>query len=53
MKAKSKNNKINLKVIIYSFIALGCIALSFLVDWIFMAGAVLMIWLNQRELVKG
>jgi len=48
---KSKN-KINTKVIIYSIIALGFIALTFLVDWIFIIGAVVMIWLNQREL-KG
>jgi hypothetical protein len=49
MKSKSKN-KINVKVIIYSLIAIGFIALTFLVDWIFIVGAVVMLWLNQREL---
>ena len=48
---KSKN-KINIKVIIYSIIAIGFIALTFLVDWMFIIGAVIMMWLNQRELMK-
>ena len=43
-------NKINIKVIIYSIIALGFIALTFLVDWIFIIGAVVMLWLSQGEL---
>jgi len=47
-----KQKKINLKVIIYSIIALGFIALTFFVDWIFIIGAVIMIYLNQRELNK-
>ena len=47
---KSKN-KINIKVIIYSIIALGFVALTFLVDWMFIIGAVVMIWLNQKELM--
>ena len=45
-------NKINIKVVIYSIIALGFMALTFLVDWIFIIGAVVMIWLNQRELMR-
>jgi hypothetical protein len=49
---KSKN-KINIKIIIYSIIALGFMALTFLVDWMFIIGAVVMIWLNQRELMKN
>lgn len=44
--------KPNIKVIIYSLIALGFIALMFFVDWIFIIGAVIMIWLNQRELMS-
>jgi len=44
--------KINVKVVIYSIIALGFMALTFLVDWMFIIGAVVMIWLNQRELMR-
>ena len=44
-------NKINIKVIIYSIIALGFLALTFLVDWMFIIGAVVMMFLNQRELM--
>ena len=47
-----KKQKINKKVIIYSAIGLGFIALMFLVDWIFIIGALIMIYLNQRELKK-
>jgi len=43
---------INKKVIIYSLIALGFVALTFLVDWIFIIGALILIYLNQRELMK-
>ena len=44
--------KPNIKVIIYSLIALVFVALTFLVDWMFIIGAVIMIWLNQRELMR-
>ena len=44
--------KINVKVVIYSLIAIGFIVLTFLVDWMFIIGAVVMIWLNQRELMR-
>jgi hypothetical protein len=47
---KRIKKKVNWKVVIYSIIALGFLALTFLVDWIFIAGAVVMIWLNQRKL---
>ena len=47
---KSKK-KINIKVVIYSIIALGFLALTFLVDWMFIIGAVVMMFLNQRELM--
>jgi len=45
-------NKPNPKVIFYSLIALGFLALTFFVDWIFIIGAVVMIFLNQKELKK-
>ena len=44
--------KFNLKVVVYSLIALGFIALTFLVDWIFIVGAVVLIYLNQKEIMK-
>jgi hypothetical protein len=40
------------KVVIYSFIGFGFLALTFFVDWIFIIGAVIMMILNQRELMK-
>ena len=40
------------KVVIYSIIALGFLALTFLVDWIFIIGAVILMYLNQKELFK-
>ena len=42
----------NTKVVIYSIIALGFLALTFLVDWLFIIGAVVLMVLNQRELMK-
>jgi len=45
------NKKVNKKVIAYSLIALGFMALTFLVNWMFIIGAVLMGWLNQKELM--
>lgn len=38
------------KVIIFSIIGLGFLALTFLVDWLFIIGAVAMMFLNQKEL---
>jgi hypothetical protein len=49
---KRKQKKVNIKVIIFSLIALGFLALTFLVDWMFIIGAVILIYLNQRELIK-
>tara|TARA_Y100000310_G_C20163826_1_gene570447 strand:+ start:366 stop:503 length:138 start_codon:yes stop_codon:yes gene_type:complete len=40
----------NKKVVIYSLIGLGCIALMFLVHWAFVIGALIIIWLNKKEL---
>jgi hypothetical protein len=42
----------NIRVVIYSIIALGFIALTFLVDWMFIIGAVFLMILNQRELFR-
>lgn len=44
--------KINVKVVIFSIIALGCIALTFLVDWYFIIGAIIFMLLNQSEINK-
>jgi hypothetical protein len=49
---KSMKNKTNWKVVILSIIALGFIALTFLVNWIFILGAVIIFFINQRELAK-
>ena len=42
----------NPKVVIFSVIALGFLVLTFLVDWIFIIGAVVLMILNQRELMR-
>jgi hypothetical protein len=42
----------NIKVVIFSIIALGFLALTFLVDWLFIIGAVILLYLNQKELIK-
>jgi fumarate reductase subunit C len=42
----------NPKVIIFSLIALGFLTLTFLVDWIFIIPAVILLYLNQKELTK-
>lgn len=44
--------KPNIKVIIYSILALGFLALTFFVDWIFIIGAVILMFMNQKELKK-
>lgn len=44
--------KTNWKVVIFSVLALGFIALTFFVDWIYIIGAVIFMTLNQRELMK-
>ncbi len=51
-KKSLKSKKVNVKVIIYSIIAFGFLALTFLVDWMFIIGAMIMIYLNQKELMK-
>ena len=42
----------NPKVVIFSIIALGFLVLTFLVDWFFIIGAVVLMILNQRELME-
>jgi len=44
--------KINPKVIIFSLIALGFLALTFLVDWLFIIPAAILMYLNQKELMS-
>jgi len=44
--------KVNWKVVIFSLIALGFLALTFLVNPYFIAGAILFVVLNQRELKR-
>jgi hypothetical protein len=54
MKKKSKQKgKVNWRVIVYSLMALGFLALTYLVDWIFIIGAVVLIWLNQKEIMNN
>jgi len=41
----------NPKIVLFSLIAFGFLALTFLVDWIFIIGAVILLYLNQKELM--
>ena len=50
--SKQKDKNPNYKVILYSFIALYCLYLTYTVDWLFIAISALMMWLNHRELFK-
>jgi len=43
----------NPKVVIFSLLALACIVLAFTINWLFLIGAVILMLLNQRELMKG
>jgi hypothetical protein len=47
-----KKLKINYRVIACSLIAIGFLAPTFLVDWLFIIGAVVCMFLNQRELMR-
>ena len=42
----------NKKVVFFSIIALGFLVLTFTVDWVFIIGAVILMILNQKELLK-
>jgi len=43
----------NPKVVLFSVIALGFLAMTFLVDWLFIIGVVILLYLNQKELMKN
>ncbi len=47
-----EKRKINWRIIIYSLIALVCLVLMFIVDWLFIIPAVILVFLNQREIIK-
>ena len=47
-----KMGKRNTKVIIYSLIGLIFVILAFAIDWLFLIGAAIVLWLNQRELMR-
>ncbi len=49
--SKETSKKMNKKVVFLSLIALGFLALTFFVDWIFIIGAVIIMIINQRELL--
>lgn len=53
MKNINKKPKFKPKVVIYSILAFGFIALGILVHWIFIAGAVILMIINQKELFKN
>jgi hypothetical protein len=40
------------RVVIFSLLALGFLVLTFLVDWLFIIGAVVFMFLNQKELMN-
>ncbi len=45
------NKKINKKVVFLSLLALLFIALTFLISWVFIIGAIIITIINQRELL--
>jgi hypothetical protein len=51
MKNNSKR-KFNSRVVLLSLIALGFIALTFLVNPYFIIGAVVLMFINQKEIMK-
>jgi len=42
----------NKKVVILSVIALICIVLAIVIDWLFLVPAVIIMIINQKELIK-
>ncbi len=42
----------NKKVVFFSVLALGFLALTYFVDWLFIIGAIILIYFNQKELIK-
>ncbi len=47
-----KKRKTNLKVVIFSLLAIGFLILTFTINWMFIIGAVILMILNQRELFR-
>ena len=43
----------NPKIVMRSILALGFLALTFIVHWFFIIGAVVLMILNQRKLIKN
>lgn len=41
-----------IKVVIFSILAIGFLALTYFVDWLFIIGAIVLVFLNQKELFK-
>lgn len=50
---QTKEKGVNWKIIAYSLIALISLGLMWFVDWLFIIPAALMVWLNQKELMKN
>jgi len=42
----------NPKVVFYSIIALICLVLTFTIDWLFIIPAAIIMFINQKELMK-
>jgi len=40
------------KVVVYSIIALFCLVLTFTIDWLFIIPAVILMYLNQKKLMR-
>ena len=43
----------NKKVTILSLVALACVILAFVIDWLFLIPAIIIMLINQRELMKN
>lgn len=43
----------NWKVVIYSIIAIICMIFVFTLDWLFIIPVVIILFLNQKELIKN
>lgn len=43
----------NKKITILSLIALACVILAFVIDWLFLIPAIIIVIINQRELLKN
>ncbi|MFB6246138.1 MAG: hypothetical protein ABEI74_00920 [Candidatus Pacearchaeota archaeon] len=43
----------NLKVVFLSLVGIAFVILSFAIDWLFIIGAAVVMFINQKELNKG